>query len=263
MLLVPLAINYYQPGWNAILKQTPILANSSSLFRWFGVYVPIACLLACLTLDHEPLFSRYRPVIAAAGVLIVIGMNFARDRSYYAAQAFDPLPVTEAYERVRSGAWSPRVDRIAVALDDQGEEALVRFRNVSLADGASQMLCYETLFGFRLELFNRGVLKEGDVMQSEAGLLNLKNPACYVYPEENGCEPGAHFRVEQAAAAVSFTSYEPYDFNLSRAQRIGNFTSLAVGATLLLLSSVCIVRRLRIAAKRDPLISRARVWRRD
>ncbi len=244
LLLAPLALNFYQVGWNAFLKEIPILANSSSLFRWFSVYIPIVCLVASLCLDHGPLLSRHRTAVAIVGVLIVIALNLTRDRSYYERQRFDPNPVIGAYARVRSGAWSPRVDRIAVARDAAGGEALLRYRNASLARGESQLLCYETLFGFRLENFPRGPLREGDVMQEVDGVLNLKNPACHAYPEVNGCAPGDHFTSAQTTEAAALAAYRPYDFEWPAIQRAGNTTSLLASSGVLLTLLVCGSRRL-------------------
>ena len=250
LLTAPVAMNYYQPGWNAMLKQIPILASSSNLFRWFSVYIPVVCVLASMALDREELFLRHRKWIAAAAVLVVIVMNGTRDRSYYEAQTFDPNPVLEAYRDVQSGSGSPGVDRIAVSRDLNGEEILAKHRNISLADGASQLLCYENLFGYQLERFPRGALREGNIMQPRNGVLNLKNPACFIYPEENECRPGDHFAMADSADATAFAAYRPYPFNISRAQRIGNITSLAAISSLALLQIVLAFRFFKSTRRR-------------
>jgi hypothetical protein len=43
-------------------------------------------------------------------------------------------------------------------------------------------------------------------------VLNVKNPACYTYGKENGCEPGDHFPPERRADAEAFLSYRPFPF---------------------------------------------------
>jgi len=245
LLCAPLALNFYQSEWNALLKATPMLASSSGLFRWWSVYIPVVCVCASLCLDREPRLARHRRAIAIAGVLIVIGLSVARDRSDYAARAFDPHPVAESYERVRSGAWAPRVERIAVARDGAGNEALVKFRNLTLANGESQLLCYEPLFGYRLENFPRNSLRGGSVMQEQDGFLNLKNPACYVYPRENGCLPGDQFRSDQRSQAEAFAAYRPFDFAASTRQRLANATSLISSAGVLLFLLVRLASRAR------------------
>ena len=54
----------------------------------------------------------------------------------------------------------------------------------------------------------------------------MKNPACYVFPDENNCVPGDHFRADQKEELLSFTSYKGYEFNMSKTQKISNWISL-------------------------------------
>ena len=42
--------------------------------------------------------------------------------------------------------------------------------------------------------------------------LNMRNPACYVYPKVNNCKPGDNFLVSQKDELEKFISYKPYDF---------------------------------------------------
>ena len=88
-------------------------------------------------------------------------------------------------------------------------------RNDLVAYGASQLLCYVPIFGYSLEHFPIKTLRPGPALDEAAGVLNVKNPACYVYPKENLCVPGDHFAVSQKEDAIKFLSYEPFDFNKS------------------------------------------------
>jgi hypothetical protein len=249
-LTTPLALNFYTPGWNEFLKSLPVLRSSSTLVRWFSVYIPTLILLAMLSLDRSQLGARSRLWIVLLSIPWVIVQSSARDRSFEGDLHFDPAASIATYHRVWSGAWTPRIDRISEARKVPGKGYLVRDRDKSLLDGASQLLCYEPTFGYAREHFQRGSLFEGPALEERDGVLNLKNPACYVYPEENGCRPGDHFRADERARAEAFTRYRPFEFRLSRRQRLANVVSAtSLGASFLFLSA-CGIRAVVLSVKR-------------
>ena len=94
--------------------------------------------------------------------------------------------------------------------------------------GLSQVNCHESLFGYRHEEFKqKKLLQAGQpVMQVTNGYFNMKNPACYVFPDENNCIPGDHFRVDQKEDLLNFTDYKGYKFNMPQTQHISNWVSL-------------------------------------
>ena len=56
--------------------------------------------------------------------------------------------------------------------------------------------------------------------------LNIKNPACYVFPKENNCEIGEHFKYTEISDANLFLERKPYNFNMPKAQIIANRLSI-------------------------------------
>jgi hypothetical protein len=89
-------------------------------------------------------------------------------------------------------------------------------------------LCYWPTFGYRLENFPAGPLQLGATLEEAApGVLNVKNPACYVFPRENACVPGDHFRTAQRDDAARFLRYEPFPFARSARQIVSDGVSLA------------------------------------
>jgi hypothetical protein len=97
--------------------------------------------------------------------------------------------------------------------------------NDTFIAGVSQVFCYNPIFGYRLEKFSADGLLPGDVLQSRDGFLNLKNPACYVFPRENGCRPGDRFRADQLEQARKFVAYRPFEFAMPRRQHLANAVS--------------------------------------
>jgi len=56
--------------------------------------------------------------------------------------------------------------------------------------------------------------------------LNIRNPACFVFPLANGCRPGAHFLAAQRDAATAFVQYRSFPFAQPIPQRVANWVSL-------------------------------------
>lgn len=239
ILLLPLALNIYTPEWNAILKQTPIIKSSSALIRWWLVYIPIVIVYAALSFEKLTFPAKYRPHLVAGSVLAIVVLNLIQDRMYYDMQGYDGNPVLQAYQQSEQGSVKPEIRFIATAAEvkkPNGRAAAKFLGNDTLAANVSQLSCYNPAFGYQLEKFPVKTLHTGNVFEQKDGYLNLKNPACYVYPDENQCRPGDHFKVSQKAEAELFVHYKPFHFEISLKQKIANWiTQLTLGFVLVFL----------------------------
>jgi len=83
------------------------------------------------------------------------------------------------------------------------------------------------MFGFLLEFFPFKTIRSGPTVSANGELLNLKNPACYLYSKENQCVPGDHFRVDQIQQAQKFINFRPFHYEISTAQKFANLLNLA------------------------------------
>jgi hypothetical protein len=235
-LAIPFAVNVYTPTWNAFLKRLPILSSSSVLFRWWIAYVFVAPLGL---LGFDRLAPRARNLAVIAGVALTLGVALVKGRPTEAANAYDPSRVLLAWHLSHDLGVAPPITTVSSArrntLEDEG----------LLIEGASHQLCYEPTFGYRLERFPRGPLHLGPIDDTRFGVLNLKNPACYVWPRENRCAPGDHFQLNQRDAMMRFASRRPFAFAMSGRQRVANAVTLAalVGAVGLVVA--LIARRLK------------------
>jgi len=228
ILVLALAINYYSPEWNAILKQIPIIKHSSLLVRWFSIYIPVTILIAALMIDKVKQIRPLAPYITGLAIISVLIININIDRDYYANQPYDPSPIINAYTKAEKTQQAKIINQISVFQDRQGLLVTPIHRNDSLVQGASQLLCYEPLFGYRLELLPLRPLRPGLVSQLKDGQFNVKNPACYIFGDENNCKPGDHFLLEQKDAARTFVSYEPFAFNLPTWMQAINVISICL-----------------------------------
>jgi hypothetical protein len=252
VLAVPLVLNWYTPAWNGVLKQVPLFRESSNLFRWIALYIPLAILAAAMALDRAVPSRNGQALIAFAGVASVVGLNAIEDRGFYAQQTYRPSSVHGAYEDVRTGRWTPRVDHIAIFLDGQGRPSQPAYRNDSLTSAGSQALCHQPTFGYRLERFPFGALRPGPVGDAQDGLLNIKKPACFVYPRENACRPGDHYSAAETDAATAFAAYRPVPFAVPVLQRMAGAINIGALVLVPILLVVAAWRAVRLRTAANP-----------
>jgi hypothetical protein len=234
ILMIPVIINTYDSGLNALLKRLPLIQSSSNLVRWWILYIPFGIVLALLSLRSLAWREKYQRLFIAGAVVLLVIMNATQDRGFYHRQAYDPNPVVESYRATEAGTTTPRIQKIGVTLDMNGSIMLTGNRNDSLIYGESQIACYNPVYGYRLEHFPMGRLHPGEIFEEQDGYLNLKNPACYLFPEENPCRPGDHFLAGQMDEARRFAAYKPFRFEFSARQKIAN------GITLLTLAGIAV-----------------------
>lgn len=247
LMLLPLLLNWYQPQWNAFLKTLPFLGSSSNLIRWMILYIPMVLILAALSLDR--LLECFRISQSRAfGVLALslIGLflwTLRSDFSYY-NQSYLSAPVEDAWHRGKAGEI-PKVHAIADVVRGNGP-------NDGIVMGVSAIQCYEPTMGYGLEKFPVGALHSGPVFPEDKASVNLKNPACYLYPEENQCHPGDHFTLEQREEAEKLVAYKPFRFEFSKRQLWANrVTTLSLLLALIILVLPWVLKWFMTARARD------------
>lgn len=236
LALIPLVLQFYTPTFNTWLKHIPLIGATPWPMRWMVIYLTVIPLLVAMLVQY---WTGDRWWLAGIGFFLLIGLQFADHRNYYRDQPYDPRFLLAGYERLAAGgAQRHRISAIGIQTGTPEDPTFGGVdRNDVLVDGVSQALCYNPAFGYRLEKFPRGRLVLGDVMAESDGYLNIKNPACYVFPEENGCAPGDHFRTTEREQAEAFVSYAPFAFVKSRAQRVADVVTMGglIAASVFLL----------------------------
>jgi hypothetical protein len=235
--LVPLAINFYTPAWNILLKKIPIIKSSSMLVKLYAMYIPIIVICAALVIEKLK-FNRY---IVPGLILLLLFVKAYEDKTYYAEQGYNPQLAIYAHQQVKQTNDVPAITEISSVRSGTTDEGVrMNGGDEMMAFGLSQINCTESLFGYRHEEFKqKELLKVGEpVAQLTDDRFNMKNPACYVFPDENNCVPGDHFRADQKEELLSFISYKGYEFNMPKTQYISNWISLI---TILMCSGFLIV----------------------
>jgi len=239
ILALPVLFNTYQEDWTALVKSLPLIGASSTLIRWYMLYVPLLALVCIHPFARLPRAQVMRA--AVVGTLLVVALPFASDKRFYELQPYTAEHILGAWQALDARQITPPVANIGVPVSQMGAAQ----PNDALAEGVSILACYYPTFGYALEHFPRRDLRPGPVDSVLAGdHFNLKNPACYVFPQQNQCAPGDHFRRDQKDLARRFVSYQEWPFAVSSGQQFADALSLAtlVSALLAVLAPPLLVR---------------------
>ena len=195
------------------------------LVRWYAIYIPLVVICAAVVIDKLK-FNRY---LVPGLILLLLFVKAYEDKTYYAQQGYNPQLAVYAHQQVMQTHTVPAIAEISSATSiTTAEGTKMNGRDEIMAFGLSQINCHESLFGYRHEEFKqKELLQVGQsVTQLTDGRFNMKNPACYVFPSENNCIPGDHFRADQKEELLSFISYKGYLFSKPKTQHISNWLSL-------------------------------------
>lgn len=254
VLAIPLAIQYHSPEWNAILKQTPILKSTSAPWRWMIIWLPIICMAAAISADYLLRNDKARTQATVAAIAFLGVWVWFEPRSYYEHQGYDPKPIVAAYRTANDASFRPRIEFIGHIQDNKGNVVVSANRNDLVTNRISQAYCYNPLFGYGLENLDLTNIGPGPVLDENNGSLNIKNPACYTFPEANACKPGDVFKAAQIKEAEKFVSYRKWDFRRSTSQDIADMItaiSVAVVSVVAVLAAIGLLRRQPSRAIKD------------
>ena len=226
----------------ALLGLLPALSSSSTFFRWFMLYIPPLCVLGGLAVDRAWPRPATRRVAVFVCLVVHVLWNAALDRSFYSEQTYDPGPIIAAYMSQSARASPIQIRSLTTLLDRRGRSGRVPHRNEAFLYGASELQCYDAVFGYDLELLPPNGLRPGWALDELDGQLNVVNPATYVWPEDNG-PPGSRFSASDRASAARFLSYREFPFRMPLVQRIANAINLAAVAAVGALLVLCALRR--------------------
>ncbi|MHC8508926.1 MAG: hypothetical protein ACYYKD_05920 [Rhodospirillales bacterium] len=214
VLVLPVAVNLHGETWTAFLKSIPVIEKWSSMVRWYAVYTLLAAVCAGCALDWALKPGRARIAAAAVAAAAVMVWSAFQDDSRDEWHSYDARPVENAWRAADGGAPIPVIQAIVMPkISGAGVHGLHVSRINAMVRGESQLLCYNALMGYQLEHLPLGDTVTGDITEEDGyGGLNIKNPACYLYPGENSCRPGDSFLVGQKDAALAFAAYRPFPF---------------------------------------------------
>ncbi len=252
MLLLPIVANYYSPRWNMFLKSLPVIKSSSTLLRWYAMYIPIGILLAALMFEKIRVRPAIKNLLAGGLLMIIVLINLMHDKSFSYVDNYDYHPISRGFSAVRNEGRIPVIEYVGLSATVDTPARKIIYEGENLINiGVSYLLARSSLFGYRLEFFpQKDQLKIGHVRQVTDGHFNMINPSCYLFPEKNGCAPGVRFRSDQADQLAEFVAYRPFEFEMPVRQRIANWMTLATLLVCILVVTLQTTRRYLMKSSR-------------
>lgn len=202
VLLLPLVV-VVDSQW---IRQAALTRGASTLFRAWAVYAPLVAVGAALAIEQLS-HARLRAVRSAWIVVAVAAVVCAwRASSSPHDGLYDPARIVAAHEALGE-APPPPIVQVAWMVDAAGKPGLPIGRDDGLAQGVSQLLPYEPLFGYRLERYPLLGLAPGPALEAQDGLLRLRDPSSWIAPDAAGRAVGGRLRADEIDTARRFASY--------------------------------------------------------
>jgi hypothetical protein len=213
LLILPIAAVHDNPFSNQVLPHLPVIKQMWP-HRFWMAYLPFLAIVSGLCLDSIFPDPKLRHIVAAGVIFLSAVQMLVNDRRYYDDQPYYPERVVDEWKRVRETGEPPPIHRLARPTTIGGQGSSLGFvpRDDGLTEGYSTIPCFEPIFGYDLENFPKENLTIGPTLHSDNGQLNIRNPVCYIFTEENDCQPGDNFSSRQLADAEAFINYRPYRF---------------------------------------------------
>jgi len=238
LLILPIALNVYSEQWADNIKSLPVVGSSTSLFRWFLIYIPVLIILTARALDQIE-SVHLKTASTFLGLIVVWSAGVVSERSYDKLLGYDGTKITTAWDVAKNSKEIVPIQQISLDLYEGHRTPVVGSGNV-MAEGISPLVCYEPIFGYRLEGFPHSQVEPGPVLSSDTEFLNFHNPACMLFPEENQCVAGDRFQESQIGNLINLSQYRAFDYNQPLDQVIANWLTRIswIGILLILLRNL-------------------------
>lgn len=235
-----IGVNIVTAPWYEFIQELPVISESASLYRWYASFMLLFVLVSLIGLRT---LARHQTDICGLIVLLAVVWQINDSPDWRSLRSLPYAQLLDGLEQSRSAGITP-ITRIGA--DFRADGTLIgttAISDVTFPGGRSQIFCYEPLLGYHCEKLRIDNLRQSDVRHVIGNEFNMKNPACYLYPEANQCKPGDNFRLDQAQALEDFTHYRAWQYKLPTYQHVANMMTqvswFAVVATLLwLLTSI-------------------------
>lgn len=223
------------------LQHLPVLESMHMPTRY--IYPLSLCVIAITIWSigqcfRSPTLHKWSLTSAFGACIVTIVAFFF---SYSGLVRGDTLPRTMPYnDIVTAMADHPDMMRqnVTEAYDLRG---MGHSGFIPMLFGGTEIYCHESMFLGNSVLPD--TLVAGPVHQVHDGALNMRNPACMVYPKANNCLPGDRINVGDIENLERFTQGLTTTWKLSPVQHLANILSLV--SVLLMIACVLPWKKLR------------------
>ena len=240
IFLIPLLLNINFFNQYGLIEKIPILKNNWVRFRWLSIYIIPIIFFSGILIKNLKFNDSTKKKLAVSMILLLLMQNLIRDKSWhYNDLKYDTKNVMNFYEKLNRNNV-PGIKGPAILMNKDGSPKHSDNKNDLFFTSYSPLTCYQPIFGYGLEkldarkiVFNyKQVFKDdsyflySNKFDKKDNNFTFFNPSCFLFPKENNCLPGDTFKVSEKGKLSKFTSYNKFEFEQNKLQKISNFVSI-------------------------------------
>lgn len=221
LLCIPIAILFYNDAWNSFLKSLPIIGSTTSPQRWIIMYILPLIIFSGVAVSGFNATSKY--ITLALCLICVPIISVIDTKNDFLITINTTTQTTNSFINAKKDIKNHRIEKNISA-----SESNWLGRNYLTISGINLINCANSTYGYFLENFSDKWLFSGNPLSTlYNNTLNIRNPACILYPKENECSLWDNFKSTQLAEATAFINYKPFSFQKSKMQKIADLISTA------------------------------------
>ena len=238
IVIVTISMNVSGNELGALFHKLPVVKSTWKHFILAAIYIIPIIIVSSLLIDKINLSERNIKIFTVCCLLIIVLQNYIYNKDFYYKQNYNPVDF-EKFHQDKDKIQNIKIKKGALLLDKEGKLISDIQRNNMFLEELSPLFCYQAMFGYKFNLprkkliFNeKNEIKENlflitnDPKLINKDELNFFNPSCFIFPNENNCQPGDLFKKNQIKELDQFLNYKVFEFKMSKLQKITNYLSI-------------------------------------
>ena len=237
---IPVFLNINFLNQFQLIEKIPILNSTWTRFRWMAIYILPIIIVSGLIIQNLNFNISQKKYLVIVMIFVLLAQNFIKDkRWHFNGQSYATKNVIDFSLKIKTDKI-PEILGPAILMDKFSNPKIVNYKNDMFFYSYSPLTCYQPIFGYDLRKlsaqqirFNSKLMLSDDSYMLYAnklseynGRLNLFNPSCFLFPEENNCLPGDTFKILDKEKLVKFANYKKFEFTQNKFQIISNYISI-------------------------------------
>ena len=233
------AINVSENSLGNFLHNLPVVKSTWIHPRLNAAYIFPIIIVSSLLLDKISFNEKNLKIFTIFCLFIISIQNYNYNKDYYHNQNYSPetlINISQDKDKIKN----IKIKNGILLLDKNKKLVINIQRNNLFAHELSPLACYQPIFGYNLDALplekitfdkikkineNLFSYESNPKLVNNEGKLNFFNPSCFMFPNENNCNPGDLFEKNQINNLERFLNYKPFKFKMSKLQIIFNYIS--------------------------------------